>query len=249
MIGAGGDREARQDMFVTQNAQWQRESRIGGTPIGTKSALTDTTNPLFVRIQELNALRAKYPALASGAQIVRGADQSILVSSRIDKADRREFLVGFNNASTAQKLTVTTSSPLTQFSAVWGSATAVTSDATGQIEVTVPAKSSLVLRADAQLPEAAKAIKPALRVVIDKETKLMNLSATLATKDPATVSFAVKVGTAKTWTYIGSDDASAFRLFWEYSKVKKGTSIQFVAISKTTSGAIATSDVKVVKVP
>jgi hypothetical protein len=99
------------------------------------------------------------------------------------------------------------------------------------------------------LPAIDKAVKPTLRVAIDRDEKLMNLKATLATADPATVSFAVKVGTAKTWTYIGSDDAASFALFYEYGKLKKGTSLQFVAISKTTSGLIATSDVRVVKVP
>jgi len=249
MIGFGGDKAARQDMFSTQNVEWQREARVTGGAIGTKSALTDTTNPILVRIQKLNELRAKYPALATGAQIVRGADGPIMVSSRIDSADKREFLVGFNNATTAKTLTVKTSSPLTQFTSVWGDAAPVTSDATGTVTVTVGARSAVVLRADAQLPQPAGAVKPALRVAIDKDTRLMNLTATLATADPATVSFAVKVGTAKTWTYIGSDDAASFALFWEYAKVKKGTSLQFVAISKTTSGLIATSDVKVVKVP
>lgn len=249
MIGFGGDKAARQDMFSTQNVEWQREARVTGGAIGTKSALTDTNNPILVRIQKLNELRAKYPALASGAQIVRGADGPIMVSSRIDKADKREFLVGFNNASTAKTLTVKTSSPLTQFTSVWGDATTVTSDAAGLVTVTVAPQATAVLRADAQLPQPTAAVKPVLRVAIDKETRLMNLTASLATADPATVSFAVKVGTAKTWTYIGSDDAASFALFWEYAKQKKGTSIQFVAISKTTSGLIATSDVKVVKVP
>jgi hypothetical protein len=57
------------------------------------------------------------------------------------------------------------------------------------------------------------------------------------------------VGTAKTWTYLGSDDAASFGMVYNYSKLKKGTSIQFAAISKTTSGLIATSDVRIVKVP
>ncbi len=249
MIGFGGDKAARQDMFSTKNVEWQREARVTGGAIGTKSALTDMSNPILVRIQKLNELRAKYPALASGAQIVRGANGPILVSSRIDAADKREFLVGLNNATTTKTLTVKTSSPLTQFTSVWGDAAPVTSDANGTITVTVAPQSAVVLRADAQLPQPTAAVKPALRVAIDKETRLMNLTATLATADPATVSFAVKVGTAKTWTYIGSDDAASFALFWEYAKQKKGTSIQFVAISKTTSGLIATSDVKVVKVP
>ena len=249
MIGFGGDKAARQDMFSTQNVEWQRELRVTGGAIGTKSALTDTTNPILVRIQKLNELRVKYPALASGAQIVRGADGPILVSSRIDAADKREYLVGLNNATTTKTLSVKTSSPLTQFTSVWGDGAPVTSDATGVVTVTVGPQSAAVLRADSQIPQPAAAVKPVLRVAIDKDSRLMNLTATLATADPATVSFAVKVGTAKTWTYIGSDDAASFALFWEYAKQKKGTSIQFVAISKTTSGLIATSDVKVVKVP
>ncbi len=249
MIGYGGDKAARQDMFSTQNVEWQREPRVTGGPIGTKNALTDTTNPIFVRIQELNALRAKYPAIATGAQIVRGADGPVMVSSRIDAADKREYLVGLNNSATTKTLTVKTSSPSTKFTSVWGGAEAIISDATGQVTVTVGARASVVLRADNQLPVIDKAVKPALRVAIDRDEKLMNLTATLATADPATVSFAVKVGTAKTWTYLGSDDAAAFGLYYNYSRLKKGTSIQFVAISKTTSGLIATSDVRVVRVP
>ena len=249
MIGSGGDKAARQDMFSTQNVEWQRELRVSGGPIGTKSALTDTTNPIFVRIQELNALRAKYPALATGAQIVRGADGPIMVSSRIDAADKREYLVGFNNATTAKTLTVKTSSPSTKFTSVWGGAEAVTSDATGTVTVTVGPRGSVALRADSQLPSIDKAVKPTLRTAIDRDEKLINLTATLATADPATVSFAVKVGTAKTWTYLGSDDAASFGMVFEYGRLKKGTSIQFVAISKTTSGLIATSDVRVVRVP
>lgn len=249
MIGYGGDRAARQDMFSTANVEWQRELRVGGSPIGTKSALSDTTNPLFTRIQALNALRVKYPVLANGAQIVRGADGPTLVSSRIDATDRREFVVGFNSSATTKTLTVPVSTPGAEFKPVWGDVQPVSSDTTGSLIVTVPAFGSVVLRAETQLPVADKAVKPTLRASIDASEKLINLTAGLVTSDPATVSFAMKIGTAKTWTYIGSDDAASFRLFWEYRGQKKGTSIQFVAISKTTSGAIATSDVKVVKVP
>ena len=249
MIGAGGDKAARQNMFSTQNVEWQREARVTGGPIGTKNGLADTTNPILVRIQELNALRTKYPAIATGAQIVRGADGPIMVSSRIDSADKREYLVGFNNATTAKTLRVKTSSPSTQFTSIWGGAAAITSDAAGFVTVEVGPRGSVALRADNQLPQPAAAVKPVLRTALDRDAKLINLTATLATADPATVSFAVKVGTAKTWTYLGSDDAASFGMVYNYSQLKKGTSIQFAAVSKTTSGLIATSDVKVVKVP
>jgi glycosidase len=249
MIGSGGDKAARQNMFSTQNVEWQREARVTGGPIGTKNGLADTTNPILVRIQELNALRVKYPAIATGAQIVRGADGPIMVSSRIDAADKREYLVGFNNATTAKTLRVKTSSPSTQFTSIWGGAAAITSDAAGFVTVEVGPRGSVALRADNQLPQPAAAVKPVLRTALDRDAKLINLTATLATADPATVSFAVKVGTAKTWTYLGSDDAASFGMVYNYSKLKKGTSIQFAAISKTTSGLIATSDDRVVKVP
>ena len=68
MIGSGGDKAARQNMFSTQNVEWQREARVTGGPIGTKNGLADMANPILVRIQELNALRVKYPAIATGAQ-------------------------------------------------------------------------------------------------------------------------------------------------------------------------------------
>jgi glycosidase len=249
MAGKGGDKAARQDMFETKVSSWQSESRVHGEPIGTKSALTDMTNPIMLRIQELNELRSKHPALATGAQIVRGASGSTLITSRIDAADKREYLVGFNNDEKASTLRVKTSSPLTQFTPVWGDSKHVTSNAAGLVTITVGPRGSIALRADLKLPTPAKSVKPMLKVSADKSNRLMNLSATLTTADPATVSFAVKVGTAKTWTYLGSDDAASFGMVYEYGRLKKGTSIKFAAISKTTSGLIATSDVRVVRVP
>lgn len=249
MIGYGGDRAAREDMFPTQVAEWRSELRVGAQAIGFGSSLTITDNPIMKRITDLNALRAKYPALAGGAEIYRAANGAISAVSRIDAADRREFVVGFNNATTDKTLTLPTSTPNTLFKSVWGTGADATSDASGNLTITVPAYSSVVLRAENQLPAAPTAVKPVLHSEIDPSTKTVNLSVDLPTSDPATVSFALKMPGAKTWTYLGSDDASAFRLFWDYTKALHGKKIAFVAISKTTSGAIAISNVKLVSIP
>ena len=38
MIGRGGDKAARQDLFPTRVAEWQTEERVGSPPIGTGSS-------------------------------------------------------------------------------------------------------------------------------------------------------------------------------------------------------------------
>src|SRR5205823_12506001 len=42
MIGSGGDKAAREDMFPTQVAEWQTELRVGGPPIGKASSFDVT---------------------------------------------------------------------------------------------------------------------------------------------------------------------------------------------------------------
>ena len=249
MIGWGGDKAAREDMFATQVGEWKSEPRVTGGAIGTNSSLTITDNPIMKRITDLNALRAKYPALASGAEIFRNADGGALAVSRIDASDRREFLVGFNSANKDATLTFTTSSPASTFKSVWGVSDDVVSDASGSVTIKIPAHSSIVLRSESQLPPATVAVKPVLTYEFDTDHKTVNLTAALNTQDPATVSFALKMPGAKTWTYIGSDDSASFRLYWDYTKALKGKKIAFAAISKTTGGAIAVSNVKLVTIP
>src|SRR3954463_369278 len=88
MIGSGGDKAAREDMFKTQVSDWKTETRVGGPPIGSGSSF-DVANPLQAHLKQLAALRDAHPALSTGASVVRRAQNAVLVVSRIDVATGR----------------------------------------------------------------------------------------------------------------------------------------------------------------
>ena len=111
MMGRGGDKAARQDMFPTKVAEWQAEERVGSPPIGTGSAFDVVGNPIAAHLRELGALREKNPALSTGASIVRVAQQGVLAVSRIDRDARREYLAVFNAGEAPARVTVQTATP------------------------------------------------------------------------------------------------------------------------------------------
>ncbi len=94
MIGPGGDKAARQDMFPTQVTAWQKETRVGSPPIGKGSSFDVTGNPIAAQITTLSGLRDRYPALSTGASVVRYANGPVLVVSRIDTSTGTELAHG-----------------------------------------------------------------------------------------------------------------------------------------------------------
>ena len=74
-IGAGGDKDARQDMFATKTKQYADEANLYGSAgeSGAKNRYATDTD-LYLLIKELSKLRSKHPTLADGAQISRYAD-------------------------------------------------------------------------------------------------------------------------------------------------------------------------------
>src|SRR5207245_6775099 len=60
MIGSGGDKEARQDLFPTQVKEWQTQARVGSGPIGTGSAF-DVVNPVGEALRALGARGDQVP--------------------------------------------------------------------------------------------------------------------------------------------------------------------------------------------
>lgn len=66
MIGGGGDKAARQDMFPTEVVTWKTEKRAGMNPIGNGSSLSIQSHPIMDHLKALGSLRKNHEALTIG---------------------------------------------------------------------------------------------------------------------------------------------------------------------------------------
>jgi glycosidase len=232
--GDGKDKNARQDMFPTQVPDWRDEERVGGTPIGTGSSFDEST-ALESRVAALSALRAAHPALASGAMITRYGKGAVFAASRIDAASRTEYVVAFNTGDAAARVTVPTSTPGTAWEGLLGSAGA-SSDASGAIAMTLPPRSTTVLRALAALPVPA-APTVSVRTAKDAISSRYRLTAAVPGTDPSSVTFVMRRPGSSAWTVLGTDDARPFRVYVPAS----GRAVQIAAVVKDSAGQVASS--------
>lgn len=239
MIGEAGDKAARQDMFPTQVKAWQKEERVGSEAIGTGSALTASAlnHPLAKHITALNALRAKYPALAVGAQIARASKGKVAVWSRLDGVDRREFVV-IANAGGGNRVTVTTSTPGALFTGVFGTTKSFRANAKGVLTVALPGQSALVLRAGARLP--ARGAAPELPVTVERAPAIGKAIAVVkGARDPLTVTFVGRTCATCEWQRLGTDDAAPFRLPVGMASFGGADVLEIAAIARTSDGRTA----------
>ena len=243
IIGTGGDQAARQDLFATSVSGWKSESRIAADPIGASSYLEITNHPIQERITALNRLRHDYPVLQTGAMIMRYSSSNVIGFSRIDAADRREYLVALNNSGTSKSnVQIQTSSPSTVFRQVWGQQQTVTSDANGIVNITVGDRQAVVLRADGRLPEVNAVPAVTLTMPKDNGVSLWKPQASIASwSDPSTCTFVVRVN-GGAWQVLGVDDAMDWKMILDGTKYANGATLTVAAIVKTTTGAIGISN-------
>jgi alpha-amylase len=241
MIGRGGDKAARQDMFPTKVVEWQNEERVGSRPIGTGSSFDLVGHAVAAHVRVLGALRAEHPALSTGATFVRLAQQSILAVSRIDRASRHEYLAVFNAGEESARVTVSTATPSASWEPLLGTAGAQ-SAATGRVTLTVPALSAVLLRAEAELPKRGAA-RPALTVRPDEISSLLRVSAAASTLDPLSVTFAVRRAGASRWSRLGVDDSGPYAVYVDPRRYRKGERISLVAVVRASDGSVSTSPV------
>ena len=105
LIG-GRDKAARQSLFSTKVSEWQKQMRIGSTPIGAASSF-ETSNPLQETIRELSKIRDEFPSLQAGPQKIRYANKATLALSRFDKSSNTELLFLFNSSTKESKVSLT----------------------------------------------------------------------------------------------------------------------------------------------
>jgi hypothetical protein len=238
MIGSGGDKAARQDMFPTQVPEWRTEARVGSPPIGTGSSFDVAVNPIQAELKTLSRLRDRYPALSTGASVVRYASGPVLVVSRIDLSSGTELLAAFNNGEGSVTVTV----PVGISGATWTSelGTGTATAAGSLVTLTIPAVSAVLLKASAPIP-AARPPAPVLTAGPDDISSYYSLRAAVA-GPPVTVAFAVR-RPGGAWQRVAVDDSAPYRGFLDPLRSEKGTRLQAVAIARGTDGSTAVSKV------
>jgi alpha-amylase len=254
--GAGGDQDARQDMFPSQDLQYNNLSDpIPGDDgagknddIGSNATPMDDnfdpSHPLYRKLAELAALTRENPALRNGAEQVRYSTSSagIYAFSRIDREHRYEYLVALNNSEQAASASISTFVPDSKWERIYGDGPDVLrSGSDAHLGVSVGPLSTVVYRSKKHIPLSAAAPQVALDVPATGRDRL-EVRADVAGDSFYEVTFLAKVGDGA-WQDIGTDDNAPYRVFDDVSDVAPGTAIQYRAVVLDNAGHTRSSDV------
>ncbi|MBV2153718.1 pullulanase-type alpha-1,6-glucosidase [Kitasatospora sp. SUK 42] len=234
--GAGGDKDARQDMFASRTASYNTDRVLGG-PSGPADRYGQDGG-LYRGIAGLAGLRRDNPALADGAQIERYAADGagVYAFSRIDAGQQVEYLVAVNNAAEAKTVTLDTFSAGMGFDRIYPTAgERVTSGADRRVTVTVPALSSVVLRADGRLAAAGAAPQLSVQPPADGSTGLVTIGAKVDGGGFDRVSFAAQIGNGP-WQTLGTADTGKYLVTQDLGAVAPGTVVRYKAVVQDSAG-------------
>ncbi|MET7856341.1 pullulanase-type alpha-1,6-glucosidase [Streptomyces sp. NPDC005318] len=238
--GAGGDKDARQTMFASRTADYLDDDQLGTDRTHASDAY-DTGHPLYRNIAELSKLTRENPALRDGVQTERYAEGAVYAFSRIDPERSNEYVVVANNGTAAKTVELPTASAAMNFRTLYGGSGMVRSGADKKITVTVPALSTLVLRAD-HAP-AAPAAKPSitLKAPAAGATGTVEISADVDGGSFDRVVFAAQAGNGA-WTTLGSADHAPYKVTQHLDgKVAAGTPLRYKAVVVDRAGRTAST--------
>ncbi len=236
-VGDGGDQDAREDMFGSQVAVYNDNDLIG-TGATTAQPNFEPSHPMYRALSDFARVRREHEALRRGVQIHRySTDQAgIYAFSRIAARDNRqhEYVLAFNNAETAQTASFATDQPNGQFLAVWPRSNRhLSTDAEGQITVTVPPLSFAIYRSAGRLPRIAES--PGIRLTAPSQDQPVSgrveVKAELDEARLAEVTFAVRAGNNANWTVIGTDSNAPYGVYYDTNAIPEGTVLTFKAIA------------------
>ena len=232
----GGDKSARQTLFASEVPEYQNQTLIDGTPVGSADRYgTDTA--LYTHIAGLSALRAQHPALVDGAQIERYAKDGVYAFSRVGADEKVEYLVALNNTASEATVTVPTLTADASFTGVYGATGSLTTGADATAAVTVPALSAVVYRADAAV--TAPAAPAPLEVTAPAAgAGLSGQVAVSATADQSwrQTSFAWRVVGGDEWHPLGPAEDTTPGVFHDVAGLAAGTLVEYRAVSTDAAG-------------
>jgi alpha-amylase len=241
--GAGGDQDARQDMFPSQSPQYnnlsdpiQGDDGAGNNDnIGSNETPMDdnfdTGHPLYLKLAELARLTQRHDALRDGAQQHRfsASRPGIYAFSRLDRRHPHEYMVALNNSESTQTAAVPTYMSRGWFDRVYGSgASSLRSDRAGRLSVTVPALSAVVYRADRHVPRSKRAPDVSLRLPSGPARDRAEIAAQVDGDSFHEVTFFARKG--RRWKAIGTDDNAPYRVFHDIADKRPGTRIEYKAV-------------------
>ncbi|MFB7615972.1 pullulanase-type alpha-1,6-glucosidase [Kitasatospora sp. NPDC056181] len=234
--GAGGDKDARQDLFASQTPSYNSDRVLGGA--AGSADRYGQGGELYQGIAGLAKLRRDHPALADGAQIERYAADGagVYAFSRIDAGQQVEYLVAVNNATEAKTVTLDTFSAGQGFDRIYPAAgERLTSGADRKVTVTVPALSSVVLKAAGRLAPVAAAPAIGLETPADGSAGTVTVGARVDGGGFNRVTFAAQIGDAP-WRTLGTADNGSFKVTQDLSAVAPGTVVRYKAVVQDSSG-------------
>ena len=209
--GNGTDQLARQDMFSTRVTMWKTEPRIGSNPIGSGDSFSVTdTHPIAKYLKTLASLRADNPALANAQMQIRVAKNSLLVISKKDERENREYVVAFNNSTKVVKATVNTATANGGWNTILGASKVVA--AKEKITFNVPALSTVVLRANKKI-DKSEVIIGKISSELDFLTGYYETKAAITSRDLLKVSFYARSSVNPSWVLLGTDLSAPYSVF------------------------------------
>jgi alpha-amylase len=241
--GAGGDQDARQDMFPSQSPQYNdlddpiagddgagRNDNIGSdeTPIDDNF---DASHPLYRELARLAEVTRRHPALRDGAQQHRfsSAGPGVYAFSRIDRSQQREYVVALNNSEQSASASIPTYMRDSRWEKVYGHGPdRLSSGADRRLDVTLGPLSTVVYRAEERVPRSGSAPSVSLDVPAQGRDRL-EVRASLGSDAFAEVTFLAKAGNGP-WRNIGTDDNAPYRVFHDVADIAPDTTVQYRAI-------------------
>ena len=230
---SGKDQFARQDMFPTDIELWKNEVRVGGSPIGNGDAFSVTSqSPVANYLIKLAEIRKSNPALANGPMLERYSKYSLYVISKKDVAENREYLVAFNNSDTDEVVEVTTATSGASWTKILGTTVVTTNQ--NKVSFTVPALSTVVLKADSAINQFATKVSK-LSTSVDDLTGFYKVKAGLSSKDFLSVEFFARNAGSSKWISQGVDTGSPYSVFLDPLDFPK-KKIEVRAVARNSKG-------------
>lgn len=250
MIGTGGDRLSRQDMFATQVEDWKSEERIGQAPIGTASSF-DVVNPLQTQIAEIQRIIKENPALRYGTEQVRSTSNGLLVVTRY--LDGQEYLVALNGSDESKDVNASVETADGSWSSIAGMSGSATS-VNRSLTFNLPGRSYVVLKADQKyLPEGNISVTPIRISSADFSSTLKVFSVKSNKSGYLSVTFAYRKSGAG-WTTIGTSDHTTvatdqtepglYRVYFDPTQITKSGKYEVIAVAKDAEGKFVASPIK-----